>query len=123
MEAIRILSDWSKWIVTLETAAIAGILTWLKPISEEHLRGWAIVPNVLLALAAVCFAVSIYYAAQLLFSLPDIVEQLPDAKEGSINEMAGNYMGDGILLYEKRQWSFFVGGLAFVIAGALALLA
>jgi len=122
MEAIRILSDWSKWIVILETAAIAGILAWLKPISAGQLRGWAIIPNILLALAAVCFAVSIYYAAELLFSLPDIVEQLPDATESSINEMAGNYMGAGILVYESRQWKSFVGGLAFVIAGALALL-
>jgi len=80
------------------------------------------VPDVLLVLAAVCFAVSIYYAAQLLFSLPDIVEQLPDAEEGSINEMTGDYMGAGILDYEKRQWLSFVCGLALVIAGAFAML-
>ncbi len=73
-----------------------------------------------LAFAAICFAISIYYAAQLLFSLPDIAEQLPDAVEESINEMTGNYMGAGILHYEKRQWWLFVCGLALAITGALA---
>ncbi len=44
MEAIKLLNDWSKWIVTLETGAIAGILAWLKPTSARpgyaagHLR-------------------------------------------------------------------------------------
>jgi hypothetical protein len=123
MEAIRLLNDWSKWIVTLETAAIAGILTWLKPSSANQVRGWMMVPDILLASSAVCFAVSIYYAAQLLFSLPDIVEQLPHAPQGSINEMTGDYMGAGILVYEKRQWQLFVSGLALVTAGALAMLA
>jgi len=122
MEAIKLLNDWSKWIVTLETAAIAGIFTWLKPSLAGHPRGLEMVPNVLLVLAAVCFAISIYYAAQLLFSLPDIVEQLPDADQESINEMTGNYMGAGVLEYEKRQWYLFVCGLALVIAGAIAML-
>jgi hypothetical protein len=129
MEAIKLLNDWSKWIVTLETGAIAGILAWLKPAnarpgcgSAGHLWvwGWNIVPTLFLAFAAICFAISIYYAAQLLFSLPDIAEQLPDADEESINEMTGNYMGAGILHYEKRQWWLFVCGLVLAIAGALA---
>jgi hypothetical protein len=129
MEAIKLLNDWSKWIVTLETGAIAGILAWLKPASTSpgygsagHLWvwGWKIAPTLVLAFAAICFAISIYYAAQLLFSLPDIAEQLPDAVEQSINEMTGNYMGAGILHYEKRQWWLFVCGLVFAIGGALA---
>ena len=128
MEAIKLLNDWSKWIVTLETGAIAGILAWLKPPSGSagHLRLWEwkmlpkMLPSLLLAFAAICFAISIYYAAQLLFSLPDIAEQLPDAHEESINEMTGNYVGAGILYYEKRQWWLFVCGLVFTIAGALA---
>ena len=123
MEAIKLLNDWSKWIVTLETGAIAGILAWLKPLSGPagHLQpwDWKMLPTLLLAFAAICFAISIYYAAQLLFSLPDIAEQLPDANEESINEMTGNYMGAGILHYERRQWWLFVCGLAFTIAGAL----
>jgi hypothetical protein len=121
MEAVRLLNDWSKWIVTLETAAIAGIVTWLKPGLADHLRGWKMAPDILLLLAAVFFAASIYYAAQLLFSLPDIVEQLPDAEEISINEMSGNYMGAGLLHYEKRQWLLFVCGLVLVILGAVAM--
>ena len=121
MEAIKLLNDWSKWIVTLETGAIAGILAWLKSTSVAgQLPLWKIVPTLLLALGVICFAVSIYYAAQLLFSLPDIAEQLPDANEESINEMTGNYMGASILHYEKRQWWLFVCGLSFTIAGALA---
>ena len=80
MEAVKLLNDWSKWIVTLETAAIAGIVTWLKPGLADHFQGWKITPNILLLLAAVFFAASIYNAAQLLFFLPDIVEQLPDAR-------------------------------------------
>ena len=122
MEALKLLNDWSKWIVTLETGAIAGILAWLKSTSVSadgsvgHLRLW----ECILAFAVICFAISIYYAAQLLFSLPDIAEQLPDASEESINEMTGNYMGANILHYEQRQWWLFVCGLGFTIIGALA---
>ena len=109
--------------MTLETAAIGGIVAWLKSIvSAGHPPpwGWKVVPELLLALAVICFALSIYYAAQLLFSLPDIAEQLPFAEEESINEMQGNYMGARILYYEVRQWLLFVCGLSFTIAGALA---
>lgn len=123
MEAIKLLNDWSKWIVTLETGALAGLLARLNSVGLPpdccvHWDGKT-ASFLLLAGAAICFAVSIFYAAQLLFSLPDIAEQLPDATEESINEMKGNYMGASVLHYETRQWWLFVCGLGLTIAGSL----
>jgi hypothetical protein len=121
MEAIKLLSDWSKWVVTIETAAIAGIFTWVTkpPLPKTVSWVWAIGPNAILILAAGCFVGSIYYAAQLLFSLPDIVEQLSKEKEISINDMKSDRMGAGILDYEKFQFILFGTGLGILIAGAV----
>jgi hypothetical protein len=124
MEAIRLLNDWSKWVVTIETASIAGIFTWLtKPVTAGSPRGgWVVAADVVLIAAAVCFAVSIAYAAALLFALPDIVEQLPKATQESINDMTGNYMSFSVLVYERGQWWAFIAGLVLVILAALLLI-
>ena len=119
MEAIKLLNDWSKWVITIETAAIAGMFEVIKELSTNPApgplaRGFTIALNSLLLGAVIAFVASIYYAGRLLFSLPDIAEQLPHAKEKSINEMKGAYMGAGIFVYEKRQFYGFVAGLIFV---------
>jgi hypothetical protein len=127
MEAIKLLNDWSKWVITIETAAIAGIFTVMKelskiPAASPWLRGCTIASSLLLLGALISFIVSIHYAGQLLFSLPGIVEQLPDAKEESINEMQDQYMNADILTYERRQFKLFVAGLVFVAAAAAVII-
>jgi hypothetical protein len=127
MEAIKLIQDWSKWVVTIETAATAGIFTVLKelsklPESSPVLRACAVASSLLLLGAVISFIVSIHYAGQLLFSLPGIVEQLPQAHEKSINEMQDKYMNADILTYERRQFKLFVAGLAFVAVAAAVII-
>jgi hypothetical protein len=119
MEAIKLLNDWSKWVITVETAAIAGIFAAAKGSSTIQepsllLRGFGVALILLLFGAVTSFIVSIFYASQLLFSLPDIAEQLPEAEEKSINLMSGKWMSAGVLIYEKRQFYCFVAGLILV---------
>jgi hypothetical protein len=123
MEAIKLLNDWSKWVITIETAAIGGIFAVLKELSSVRGPGlWlqicAIALNLLLLAAVAAFSVSIYSAAQLLYSLPGIAEQLPKSTKESINEMKDEYMGATILTYEKRQYIWFVTGL--ILVGAVS---
>jgi hypothetical protein len=59
VEAIKLLNDWSTWILTLETAAIAGIYTGLKASMEQPPEGWASYLNIPLVLSAICLAASI----------------------------------------------------------------
>jgi hypothetical protein len=121
MEAIKLLNDWSKWVITIETAAIAGIFAVLKELSSARGSGlWlqicAVALNLLLLAAVAAFILSIYNAAQLLYSLPGITEQLPKSTKESINEMKDDYMGKDIFTYEKRQFIWFVTGLVLVAA-------
>ena len=125
MEAIKLLNDWSKWVITIETAAIGGIFAVLKELSAVRgpglsLQICAIALNLLLLAAVTAFLVSIFSAAQLLYSLPGIAEQLPKSTKDSINEMKDEYMSGSILTYEKRQYNWFVTGLALV--GAVSVI-
>ncbi len=128
MEAIKLLNDWSKWVITIETAAIAGIFEVMKELgtiqaASLSLKGFNVALDLLLSLGVISFVLSIFYAGQLLFSLPDIAEQLPHAKEKSINLMKGAFMGADILTYEKRQFYCFVAGLIFVALASVVFTA
>ena len=72
LEALKLISDWAKWLITIETGAIALI----GAIIRAEFAGAA--PRVrTLAAAAVCsFVISITAAAMLLLTLPDIAQRL-----------------------------------------------
>jgi len=127
MEAIKLLNDWSKWVVTIETAAIAGIFTVMKelgkiPATTALRRACEAASNLLLLGAVISFIVSIHYAGQLLFSLPAIVEQLTEATEESINQMQGLYVNVSIMTDARRQFKLFVAGLVFVAVAATVII-
>jgi uncharacterized membrane protein YeaQ/YmgE (transglycosylase-associated protein family) len=72
LEAIRLVSDWGKWLVTIETAAIAIIGAFL---ADDRTQ----VPElakVLGTLAIGSFLLSIAGAAILLLTLPEIAQNL-----------------------------------------------
>jgi hypothetical protein len=74
VEALKLLSDWSKWLVTIETGAIATVGALVKlgtgqlPISAK----------VCATLAVSSFVASIASAALLLLSLPEIAQNVGD---------------------------------------------
>jgi hypothetical protein len=75
LEALRLISDWAKWLITIETGAIAIIGTMVK-------LDKGTVPDITRILATattICFVISIAAAALLLLSLPEIAQTLrPD---------------------------------------------
>ncbi len=74
LEALKFISDWAKWLVTLETASIAliGSLFTSDTITLANLS------NIFGTSAIVCFIISIAAAATLLFTLPEIAQYLRD---------------------------------------------
>ncbi len=112
MEAIKLLSDWSKWLVTLETGGVAGVISLisLKEISGLNWT-WMMLINVSLVVAVISFLISIYNACMLLFSLPNVVERLPSSKEDSIDYMQDSYFKTDLIDYQRRQFRPFVAGL------------
>ena len=72
LEAIKLISDWGKWLVTIETAAIAVIGAFFAD-------NQTVVPElakVLGTLAIGSFLISIAGAAILLLTLPEIAQNL-----------------------------------------------
>ena len=72
LEALRLISDWAKWLITIETGAIAIIGTIIKAetaTSSESVRVFA-------TGAIGSFVISIASAAALLLTLPDIAQNL-----------------------------------------------
>jgi hypothetical protein len=65
--AISMIADWSKWIVAVETAAIAAIAAFVKPLSIGARLNFA---RYAVAAALVCFVISIILASIVLLSLP-----------------------------------------------------
>ncbi len=72
LEAAKMINDWAKWLVTIETAAIALIGAFFtrrgSPINE--------LAQVLATLAIISFVISIAGAASLLLTLPEIIQNL-----------------------------------------------
>lgn len=75
-DVIKQLGDWSKWLITLEVAAIgavgAVVLGDIRFVNE----GARAAALLFACLGVVCFTASIVYASLLLASLPDILQQV-----------------------------------------------
>ena len=72
LEALKLISDWAKWLITIETGAIAIIGAIVKTdtgAAPESVRVFA-------TGAIVAFVASITAAAVLLLSLPEIAQNL-----------------------------------------------
>lgn len=75
IEALKLINDWAKWLITIETGAIALIGSLF---TSNKVRGLYL-EKVFGMLAVSCFVVSIIAAALLLWTLPEIAQRLkPD---------------------------------------------
>jgi hypothetical protein len=128
MDAIRMLSDWSKFLITIETGGIGGIVA-LIGLKAPHLTTQAdsgsgywshVVAAVLLlflCVAAPCFLYSIINACNLLWALPGIVENLHKSKEATLYDMNDpGFDEPAIFTYAKRQYLSFRTGLIVFVA-------
>ena len=118
-EALKVLTDWCKWLAALETTAIGGIffgISFLLKSPHPHL-GFLVLP---LAISAAFFCASIGGIAYLFYELPDIVEQLPSTHVSSINDMRANSLSVGLLWVQR--WIYWTSAIAmgFLIVDMLS---
>lgn len=72
LEGLKLISDWAKWLITIEAGAIAII----GAIARTDKAPPPQLVKVFVTAAIICFIVSIAAAALLLLSLPEIVQKL-----------------------------------------------
>jgi hypothetical protein len=70
IEALKLIADWAKWLITIEATAIAVIGAAIR--GGEAPRSIGLKLSVTLAIT--CFVISIAAAAFLLLSLPEIAQ-------------------------------------------------
>jgi hypothetical protein len=119
MEAIKLLNDWSKWLITVETGGIVGIISIINfdKFKTSSLPLWLTVVAMLLITTGMSFPFSIYFACMALFSLPDITQRLSDSPENSIFEMQDSEFKVKLADYVRKQYMGFRVGLSvFAIA-------
>jgi hypothetical protein len=119
LEAAKLVSDWAKWLVTIETAAIALLGAFLtgggQPVDD--------LVKVLGTLAIGSFLVSIAAAAILLLTLPEITQNLREGQNIWLtrDSVAGRLVGlntEGFALIESV---FFGTGLVLMGATIVVL--
>ncbi len=74
LEALKLISDWAKWLITIQTAVIAVIGAGVGEKGSAMTR----TAKILATGAVACFVASVAVAAVLLLSLPEITQNLRD---------------------------------------------
>jgi hypothetical protein len=120
VKAIELLQDWAKWLVGLDSAAIAAIGALTTRPSYE-LQTMSIATLVCGACATGLFLASLAFANWLLLALPGVVQRASEQSSEDIFAQ-GTYGGVGrrVVFFARGQHVFFlsgmVAGVAFVIA-------
>lgn len=114
IEALKLINDWAKWLITIETGAIALIGSLF---TSNKVRGLYL-EKVFGMLAVSCFVVSIIAAALLLWTLPEIAQRLkPDENiwmtKDSIAKQLFRLNTQGFAILESL---FFILGILFLAA-------
>jgi hypothetical protein len=110
-EAIKVLAEWSKWLVTLQPAAIVAIGALIKLGPEEPLSFAA---KVWVITSLLFFVLSIVAASFVLGALPTMVERLPS----SASDEKGVY--DMSVYFIFRLWHLILAEHAFFVLGILS---
>ncbi len=74
-DAIKLIGEWSKWMVAVETGAIAVIISLAK---GEHMTSHLMIIPLSYSVAILCFMFSAIIAAMVLVSLPAAVQDIRD---------------------------------------------
>jgi hypothetical protein len=72
LESLKLISDWAKWLTTIETGVIALIGSFF---TSDKVRG-SFIEKLFGILSVSCFVISIIAAAMLLWTLPEIAQRL-----------------------------------------------
>ena len=101
VEAYKLLQDWSKWLVTLETAVCAGL--WPSLTGPQN-------PPLSLVAGWVLFACSIVTAAVLLVLIPYVIGQLGSGRQSG---------GRGIRTAVAVEYGLFLLGVVCFVWRAM----
>ena len=120
IEAVKLLSDFAKWLVTVETTAIAAI-GYVLTFHDPYRR---LFTSVLACVGVGSFAVSILFATLLLRSLPGLVQNIRPGQDIWVTRSRGR-MGGGLStsrLVEIQSVCFAVGLLLFAVVLGVKIL-
>ena len=116
IEAVKLLADWAKWLITIETTAIAAVAL-VSTVHDPYTRG---VVSVLASGAVLCFVLSIISATLLLRSLPGIMQTIePSQSIWETEDSNAMISGFDTLALAKLESTFFGTGLLLI--GALLI--
>lgn len=122
LEALKMLADWAKWIVMIESGLISIIGVALSTDKINILKSIPVIAafNIILAISA--FFISLMGACFLLYSLPGIAQRLPPTK-GDIYSM-GTLDGKGIqiVIFSAIEVIGFAIGIYHLFILALCLI-
>jgi hypothetical protein len=114
LEALKLISDWGKWLITIETAAIAVIGGAL----ANKDRAIPTLAKVFATSAVGSFLISIVAAAMLLLTLPEIAQSVSADQNIWLTEdsVAGRLLGMNTQSFALVESVFFGGGLILFVA-------
>ena len=128
LEAIKLMNDWSKWLVTVQTASIAALGFLSRQADLEKLTTlWGKVAIFAGVSGIVFFTASIGVASYLLLYLPSIAEELPDQVDTATNLQPLCYTrvpfrpGWQVGTFTAWQSRFFVAGIVLFALTFIAL--
>jgi hypothetical protein len=119
LEALKLISDWGKWLITIETAAIAVIGGALaskdRPIPK--------LAKVFATSAVGSFLISIVAAAMLLLTLPEIAQSVREGENIWLTEdsVAGRLLGMNTQDFALVESLFFACGMVLFVAMIVAI--
>ena len=115
-EALKVLADWTKWLVTLETGTIGATLA----LGKGHVNvldriAFVFAASTVLGIASLCY--SIFWAVYLVYGIPEIIERLPASTKSSINEMQSDRLSYNLFHCQVRiYWAGAVGFLLCIVS-------
>lgn len=114
LEALKLISDWGKWLITIETAAIAVIGGALANTD----RAIPTLAKVFATSAVGSFLISIVAAAMLLLTLPEIAQSVRADQNIWLTEdsVAGRLLGMNTQSFALVESVFFGCGLILFVA-------
>lgn len=120
LEATKLISDWGKWLVTIETGAIAiigALFTTGRPPVPALVKVFG-------TLAASSFLISIAAAAILLLTLPEIAQNLRADQNIWLtrDSVAGRLLGMNTEGFAVVESVFFGCGLIALVAMIIVLI-
>ena len=112
LESIKLLSDWAKWLTTIQTGVIALIVSLF---TSKNIQ-ISIIDKIFGVLSISCFVLSIVAAAMLIWTLPTIVQGIrPNTNIWNTGD------GVAIRLFRMNTRRFSVALTGFFLFGLLFL--